>query len=741
MRLALLAAAAAVLFSADALALGTGKLLIVYDRNPNVCVTDCTPEDAALADSIRRESQNAIKRGFANLSYLLDRFGVNHAVTDPTYVLTEEARIGRVTWNRGTAAATTEAFDAVLHFPFDASQPKTTGLTCRADSLWRALRHAGATAVANGQSVPAGFVFRPVNGGITSFQALSPGKTTPLFPSQATSAATRCSLGLIGHLDTGSEDGPPGAEPRLNQSAKTKRAWLSGANLSSVNMNQSTAGGIVGIVRSTYAPGRYLASARGGAQTLRPDSFPTATAVGLPAQAAYLSDTLGVVSVWERRYSTIANGSSVYGTPVNVCGLYWGAAMCSDTLTGGAGAGSTNPACEGAPEQLLFVVSRLDSLTGGKLFDRSKPPMVVAPVVYGGFSRATRRHFVGLNPADTTSLWGTLDSLAVEGIPLTVAANVDSIQTYASEIAQWKKVGNVKFVPFVRTGLDSAIAGNGNSSPTVQRDVWGRYRSRMIYGNAGTWGAANDTSLRALYRYAVDTLSRQVGHNFVLRTAAVAPDDDWSPKNAAGITNFVDSLVFTLNSLGITKLVVNAQVRDVDKVAPTARVGWIPSQALLKTSNPAGSLWLMGHTGFSISGGSIQDDYGADSTTWTQSTCCNGYSTAQVSHKNVNRWLAGILGPENYKDYDYFPYDGRSTSYAHYRYFNVNVSASDYLWPFRRAHVLRLCPNDLAGSAAVPVRPAYFSLKSLNNLFNALNGMTHGRYQLVRLGTLDEASP
>lgn len=736
------------LLLAAAPALAADKLLIVYDEVPNYGVG----LGSTICDSIQEASRQMVMEGLANWEAYLQRRHVSYTKLPATYVKTEQARIGIVSLYGG---AVVDTFGAVIHFAMNGSAGTVAGRACHADSLTRALRHGSATAITNGPSVPQCMVFRPTPHGQGTCDAgvfdqggiMFPGSTrsTPSSDYTQIASATICSTAVVHGwvYNDNPEDPLAGATSVVVRSTLTGKTWVSAANFPTVRVGPAGAPGGLRIHLQSFDETGGEAKHAAGQQELYPDSIYTTGLDEAPEGAEW--DTVSSALMWERRYSTIANAAPIIFTN------YWGQFPCNDTLW-------NYIPCEGGNDMIAHTVARLDSLVrengGTGLIPAGEPADKAAVMVLGLCSRAGRRHYAGLSPSDTSSFWESLRIMKRYGIPAAFGVNAEpeSMRVYASDLTRTISImGNLaKFFPLSRYGLNGQITltpGRTTAGRGVLVDVGGKSRSRTFLGD---WtGQGKDSSFASLLFFQRDTLADYVGKHRLARVY-VANDDDYSFANFGSIANAMDSLAIVLNDprLGIDKMVVDGQVIDVSTQAAASRKGWInPYQGEFRAKIAPARLALLAHTGYSITGGEFQNDFGYDSTSFGYQTCCLGFSTAIKTGKMLSRATVGIFGRGGQRDYDYFPFDGKSDSWEATNtqnsvtlsntYYGVNTSPRDYVYKFQRASVLRFGCNDLAGSDASPVMPGTWAIKGLAAMSGAMNALA-GRptFALVQLDEL-----
>jgi hypothetical protein len=366
---------------------------------------------------------------------------------------------------------------------------------------------------------------------------------------------------------------------------------------------------------------------------------------------------------------------------------------------------------------LGVAMQTLDSLSGGAVFGDG-PPVKVGFVALGGGTQSDRRHPGGLFHPDSATFKASVDSLDV---PLTVAADPESLT--AQEVAWWKRHNQVRFTPWVRTGLDTTAAGLGNASVALPVDVWGRWRLRAVLGDGSCTGA--DTSFACLYRAVRAQLQAKVGAGY-LSALAVAPDDDWTPKNVSRSSNAkVDSILRRIKALGYKALLIDGQ--RLDNTLLEHPIGYGNQQRGGSGIHPA----LLAHSGYSIVGSSKFYGFTTDS---AGNICSPGPCPRQnVAVYETSRWWHGL-----------FPDGACDPEFMNPNIFTGNdigvwINISDRLYGPRPARVLVVSMQGLGGDPTAPTRPAWWAIKSFVNAARAINAS--GRKPLIDIGWAEDATP
>lgn len=213
--------------------------------------------------------------------------------------------------------------------------------------------------------------------------------------------------------------------------------------------------------------------------------------------------------------------------------------------------------CEVDPVLLLAGLARLDSVLNHTLITKSLKRSIV---IHGLCSRGARLGSLGINPSDTTTAYASMDSIKAMGIRVvyTINADPDSMTAYSRDLIKALQNPNAKFAPEIWTGVsDTGLVAPFNGGATQfhrPRDVWGRYRNRIAYGDGS--GVGKDSSLWANLMWAKFLCDSATGN----RTSSIlfAPMDDWSPKNVIG-TLTQDSVLYAITKAHFTGVEIDAQ--------------------------------------------------------------------------------------------------------------------------------------------------------------------------------------
>ena len=419
------------------------------------------------------------------------------------------------------------------------------------------------------------------------------------------------------------------------------------------------------------------------------------------------------VQVWERP-PLLYNGATY---PSLIFGNTMGGAPCIDT------AGSIIP-CEFDPVVTAFMLARLDSVTGGKVFrtaGRGDQRIAVALTIDGAFAHGYRdlagnrlangrgNQAGGVDLADSTVFKASMDSLGSLRIPVTFGVNADSISNFQNEIPWFvTKVPTARFSPQVWSAVSDTAAASGAASWSHPRDVFGRYRNRTAYG-PGTSGSA-DTSTYTLMKAADSLAFAYLPRDRKSRTI-LAPLDDWSPKFALSQWNNMDSTLYAIRKAGYAALRINVQKRPV---AADWYRGWRLSQQNRTIDLDGSHLLLVGQTGHNIGGSKYLFDTSQDST--SNPIGFNAFPNRQpVPIVMVARVWAG-LAHQTWWDYDYFSVQ-ISTDTA----LGVYHAYEDSFQGFFRASVAKFHCSDFCGNQTPPTRPGWWAIKSLYNQARTVN--------------------
>lgn len=533
----------------------------------------------------------------AAVQNILNATGSTYKVIPMNQMKTEWARTGVVTWNFGQQGAYTESFDAVIDVMFCR---KNTG-----SPLFSAYRPDSLTLAPKLPQVP-----------VLLLPTLDGANALGVDPSQKPLFAASCSTGVLSTVDgfvnggsgTGSHD-----EEGSEYSPVSNQYYFMGVNAGHATLSYAAANAAKGLT-----PLLAQATAQAWKYSINLD-VPTAWSV--PLAQSQSPDT---AIVWIMRH----NLQTATAKPI----IY---ALVSAAV--GDGSEGLALAKQDIDYQALMVgMAALDSASGGKVFDnKSKLPLKVAITVDGLCSRSDRLNSGGINPADTTRFYQTVDSLAAANIPVVFGVNIDSIASYPRDLQRVKDASRLfRFSPQGRIGIDTTQAiengilddtgslnggvSNGGGA-TIFRpiDQFRKYRNQsMAIGPVRTTAA--DTSLYALSVYALARMDSLVPGR--VSATAMPMDDDWSPYNwraqqadpAHGVTQ--DSILAAYAKAGYRAIRFNANWMNYrPERSPTNPRGMVFTQGNYRTAVSGLNINLLGHQGGSTYG-SVFMDVVADST-------------------------------------------------------------------------------------------------------------------------------
>lgn len=653
---------------------GEAKVLITYDIT------------SGSGPNISHEEVRALTSALDGLGL---KSGTDYVVAHPRSVRTEFARIGRMTWNFGTAAAYAESFDAVIHCGFNGRQ-NTVYTSYRPDSLTHSATVAG-TAASHGRGLP----------------------TVPqlfIFGTEAVTNqgdGTACTTG-VSALQTGGEGtGNHEAEGSLYKVGSPGRWFDATIGKRGLRNATSPAGGW----RPLIGSGWNSVMSYYEVNNLMPADADSMGMFAFPDTAV----------LWERPNAHVTGASSnVFMASGNGAG-----ATYSDSLSGLPGW-----RIEIDWPVLYCALARLDSLAGGNVLKgRSRS---LGFVVEGGGTRSDRRHNGGVFAADTTVLRATADSVRALGFPLTIATDPESLAVNAGDIAIWKAFGDVRFAPWVRVGMDTTAALLGNASVSRVVDPFGRYRMRAAVGP----GTA-DSSVYALVLASRNALRSLVGSRY-FSNAVVPFADDWSPKQMRlrSALPGVDSLMYALRLAGVSTLVINQQTRDTDPAYLAANpkgFGRLKQQVLpIRIGAVSGDrIALLGFASRPVYGQRFKGIQSDSVDRLCDPGPCPGPVTSWYTE---NAFWNGM-----HRDF---------TSHAAFLPYNLGgsdegviLATEDKLYGMQGpASVCVINAQSLAGENLVnPTRPGWYVLKHIVNATRAANAFA-GR-TVLRIAHLDEVQP
>jgi hypothetical protein len=618
------------------------------------------------------------------LTNVLDLAGTDYVVVPARSAKTEFCRSGVMVWNYGTAGAYTETFDGVIHLGF-LSSANYSGASAdapnyRPESLFKAS--------AAGEGIGTGTTKAPSVPQLvlsTNAQALVASDNALLFVDATTS--NRCT--------TGTNSGGVGGLGRAGYLAGDPTVrWINDTYTEAVVRNSTApAGGWRALV------GASIPNLEAREPSNRDDHICRWCDSMVTSSAGALVDT---VFAFERLMTHVTGSSPVVFVQMA------GAGLSSDSLFD-AGATPGRPVAEGNIAMMMLGLARLDSLTGGAVFPKDRPPIRVAVTVDGAYSYRDSLHHYGITKRDSSTFDASMDSLAELGIPVTFGVNIDSVVANA----EWKrwlaKVPKARFSPQSWTGVSDTTANSGAASWTNHVDMMGRYRRRAAFGDSSAAGA--DTTLWANLRsgrFKCDSIWKGKASRFLM-----APDDDWSPlgMNGRGAAPGLDSIAFAIARAGFDGIRVNSGDPDHDaNYLPANPKGWVNRQG-----------WLSGHRGSQVKllaypghglGGSANHYAHSDSAVPIDS----GY--VGMIFQDLNRAWVGMTQKQDWNN-DTWPYDGNLVPRSHN---GTWLNEKDMVWREKyRGSVVRLGCNDFSGASGHPARRGWWLVKSLANQFKAIN--------------------
>lgn len=454
------------------------------------------------------------------------------------------------------------------------------------------------------------------------------------------------------------------------------------------------------------------------------------------------------VVMWERQFDVSAGSSRmIFATP-------WGAGAGADSLANAIGAPS--PGTEGDFPTTLAALAYLDSVVravseGKVLGDKV---IQIAPIVYGGLARGERHAWKspgsaqGIFPPDTAAFYAILDSLNTLNIPITFAVNVDSAGSYERDIIKLKGVRTARFTPQVWTGIaDTTKAGAG-----YPVDVFGRYRNRAAYGDSAYHTVVGaDSSIHWLAKRALMMTDSIFGRDRVSRVA-VAPDDDWSPKNVVGAHQgarslSIDSVFYALRQAGYVGVVADGQdpEANANKSHGPSRTnprGYYNKQGWYRGRLLDDDFKILTHTGYNIMGGRAQT---AAVTAGVADSSASATSGPGLLYVELGRLWSGALVDMD-DAYDLWAYDQDTAFTIPYAYDNIfrrRVDRGYYVNGVPavvRGNVYRLSCADLSGVPnGPPAAIGFHVLKAAKNAMDVINHLA-GR-TVVRFAYPEDVEP
>lgn len=675
-------------------------------------VTQYEPHNTGLADAAIKDYRDQDRRQHDAIVHMLDMFDVDYSAMPLSSVTTGFLTTGKVYYNRLRSVSAyaydengpSEQFDGVILVNGAGALPTGYVSSERNNPPWPRDYNGcypcsmSVGGVTKAPRVPVLALFGSHVG-----QTVQATNGDNLFDGAYGSTA-RCTTGVSSYSET--------AFPSVVRSSTGggNGQWLSSANLAGFIPNATPpTGGFRPWLRinATHAQ-RFMQY--NGINANNADSVMAGAGV----------DSL---TMWERPFTGLYAGA---GNTLPIKPFVWanimGASPCNDSS-----AASLNRPCEYDAVVLLAALARLDTLTSGGVFRKRH---TAAIVISGAFERTQRRLPGGANNADSTVIKACIDSLAANGVPVTVTVNVDSVETYPNELAWWTGKGlAVRFAPVATIGVSdtTALAASANWSITRPVDVFGRFRARAFYGDSASLhtytSGGSDSSIYQGLLYLKRKATR-LGL-LPLSSTIIAPMDDWSPKNMLSKSNALDSLMRVFRLAGYSAALVDVQRPEANinriVVSEKDRVrGWYGVQRTHYNRLSGEDFRFVGHTGYGISGGAQYFITTGDSTAgaWPFVFGGGGPTSAPYSHQALSRFWSGFAH-DKWRDFDWFQTDGVSLMGG---YLDVRIPSADLFNDFRRANVWKFHVSDLSGNPnGPPARPGWWAIKSLNNQFRAIN--------------------
>lgn len=554
------------------------KTMIVVDRTNWGAMTTPPPADLQAVDNERRQLED--------LKSVLDRLGATYRIVPSSLMKTEFLRTGVMVWNYGTAGARADTFDASIVVAFNGRASSATGISFRADSL----------TLSNPSSASGGLPTKPV------LFLLNPDVVdiNSAFHIDGT-AGQRCSTGVSEQCNSGDCTGSHENERCLYVPGFPEAFSQFSFSASMVRNSTPPAGGI-----------RTLLAARSNPQFLRYYWSGTFAADQDSIGRDTNQSNADSIVVWERPMAHVSGAATQ---------VYAIAASASVNTTDTTGAFDRYSGVASDLSVLAFAVQRLDSLAGGRVLGGDYKKIRMAAVIRGVGNKAGDGHYQGYQVADSVTIKAACDSVAQLRIPITLAADPDSMG--ADEAAWWKRMGRVKFTPSPRIGHETAV-GNVAATATSPKDIFGRFRVRNVYGPL-TGDSANVYSGLVFER---NKLQDIVGKDYMSKTV-VPPHEDWTPRPISKSVGFdkIDSLLWVFNKAGYRALIHNVQ--DPVQTQPTFTTGWavVQGKRRIRFGDEAGSQFtIAGYNGYRL-GGSYFSLYGANDTTFVGDPYTNNVGT------------------------------------------------------------------------------------------------------------------
>ena len=626
-------------------------------------------------------------RGVLNL---LNELGVDYKLVPASSVKTEFLRTGQMVWNFNTPGAYAEQFDGVILLnPYAKTVSETPWPRSYTGFYPCSLTVGGVT---KAPRVPHLWLYGAINGATL-------GGDLGVQRIRTTAGALPCSTGVDGSAAGSGTAGTWGAVPLINSGPSVTGTWFSASNQAGFPLSGTIPGGVRTLLRANQAhilgPYRWTKVLANNQDTL-------ITGAGVDS-----------VVVWERMNANLYAGAA-NTNPIKpiVFANIMGTQLCFDSLNA--------VPCEYDGVVTMFALARLDSLTGGKVFTKTKKAAIV---ISGGFERTLRRLPGGANDQDSTVIKATIDSLAALGVPLTVTVNADSIASYPNEVAWWRKLWAARFSPVATRGIADTNTTSGRWSKDRAVDVFGRFRNRAFYGDSVYHYVEGADS--SIFQGLVTLRKRTKDAGLdKLSGTLIAPLDDWSPKNMAVKTNAMDSLIWVAQKAGYSAILTDVQRPEADiqriRTNPLLVRGWHGDEKVRYSSLTGENFKFVGHTGYNITGSSLQYfplPTDSASTPLTYSFGGTGPCTPSATYQMIGRFWSGFN--DTGRDRDWFAYEGFSALGG---YLDIRYSSADMFHEPRKASVFKLHVSDLGGiQNGPPTRPGYYAIKSLVRQFDAIN--------------------
>lgn len=670
------------------------------------CLLACTAEArvavvsevSAAAGYLSGEEPSLVnRRALRAVTTVLDRYGATYDVIPKSQALTHFCRTGifyRVTSGYNyDSTVTLGTYDAVIHVGFNGSIASSPATPYRPDSLTINIRHV--------PKVPQLFLMDDE----------LPIAVTTVFDN-GTSDSTW--LAVNGAQTSGGGTGNHEGEGTVYTPDNDFR-WFDTTYGSHMLKKSGQPNGGMRVLLAGGANATFTNLNLTGNMPLFVDSLSTA-----------VTDTM---KVWERLNQFTNPPDSYSGIARLVFATVLSGLSADSASTAGLGNVNTYDSQGVNWPVLMFAMAHLDSLSGGEVFGDSvetsglsrKKVIRWGAVITGAGTTSDRRHPGGFFLADSSIVAASCDSLGTLNLPLVVAADPESLIARPWQVAIFNRIKTNKWAPWVRVGLDSAVAGNGNAAADRPVDVWGRYRNRTVYGgsfSAGIVGA--DSSIAAGLTNARSLLRAQVGAER-LSKALIAPDFDWSPyqMRAHQNTRLLDSLLW-LSSRWNGPLIVNVQDRDRDPAyLRTNPRGWRIDEGYHSTAI-SGRVAVLGANGFTVRGSRVAEHTDGLSFVKVTEDSTAPYLSADpgpnASVVQESKFWNGLFGPS--RDYLFESYDNIGSTDE-----GVYINTKDRLYGSpSKASVIVLPAQSLGGQDINgPNRWGFFVLKHLVHATRAIN--------------------